>query len=95
MNRRRDLSSTRVQRRRRRRRVLVLTLALVGLLLLGSGLFLGQRAAYSGLGIDPAEHRALSLAYSASFFGGVFSVICLILLSPVLVRTWRDFNRKV
>ena len=28
--------------------------------------------------------RALSLAYSASFFGGVFSVICLILLSPVL-----------
>lgn len=28
--------------------------------------------------------RALSLAYSASFFGGIFSVICLILLSPVL-----------
>ncbi|MEM7300320.1 MAG: tripartite tricarboxylate transporter permease [Pseudomonadota bacterium] len=28
--------------------------------------------------------RALSLAYSASFFGGVFSVICLILLAPVL-----------
>ncbi|MEM9105758.1 MAG: tripartite tricarboxylate transporter permease [Pseudomonadota bacterium] len=28
--------------------------------------------------------RALSLAYSASFFGGVFSVVCLILLSPVL-----------
>jgi len=28
--------------------------------------------------------RALSLAYSASFFGGVFSVICLIALSPVL-----------
>jgi putative tricarboxylic transport membrane protein len=28
--------------------------------------------------------RALSLAYSASFFGGVFSVICLILLSPIL-----------
>lgn len=28
--------------------------------------------------------RALSLAYSASFFGGVFSVACLILLSPVL-----------
>ena len=28
--------------------------------------------------------RALSLAYSASFFGGVFSVLCLILLAPVL-----------
>ncbi len=28
--------------------------------------------------------RALSLAYSASFFGGVFSVVCLILLSPAL-----------
>lgn len=28
--------------------------------------------------------RALSLAYSASFFGGVFSVLALILLSPVL-----------
>ncbi len=28
--------------------------------------------------------RALSLAYSASFVGGVFSVICLIVLSPVL-----------
>ncbi|MBZ0127892.1 MAG: tripartite tricarboxylate transporter permease [Rhodobacteraceae bacterium] len=28
--------------------------------------------------------RALSLAYSASFFGGIFSVLCLILLSPVL-----------
>ena len=28
--------------------------------------------------------RALSLAYSASFVGGIFSVLCLILLSPVL-----------
>lgn len=28
--------------------------------------------------------RALSLAYSASFFGGVFSIACLILLSPAL-----------
>ncbi len=29
-------------------------------------------------------HRAVSLAYSASFWGGIFSVGCLILLSPVL-----------
>lgn len=28
--------------------------------------------------------RAVSLAYSASFFGGVFGIVCLILLSPVL-----------
>jgi len=28
--------------------------------------------------------RALSLAYSASFYGGVFSVLCLIFLAPVL-----------
>ncbi|MYI68942.1 MAG: tripartite tricarboxylate transporter permease, partial [Boseongicola sp. SB0673_bin_14] len=28
--------------------------------------------------------RALSLAYSASFYGAVFSIVCLILLSPVL-----------
>ena len=29
-------------------------------------------------------HRALSLAYSASFWGGIFGIGCLILLSPVL-----------
>ncbi len=29
-------------------------------------------------------HRAVSLAYSASFWGGLFGIICLILLSPVL-----------
>ena len=30
--------------------------------------------------------RALSLAYGASFFGGVFSVLCLMALAPVLAR---------
>lgn len=30
--------------------------------------------------------RALSLAYGASFCGGVFSIVCLILLAPVLAR---------
>ena len=29
-------------------------------------------------------HRALSLAYTASFWGGIFGILCLILLSPVL-----------
>ena len=30
--------------------------------------------------------RAVSLAYSASFFGGIFSILCLMLLSPVLAQ---------
>ncbi len=38
--------------------------------------------------------RALSLAYSASFFGGVFSVICLILLSPVLAKVAPMFGSR-
>ncbi len=38
--------------------------------------------------------RALSLAYSASFFGGVFSVICLILLSPVLAAIAPMFGSR-
>lgn len=29
-------------------------------------------------------HRAVSIAYSASFWGGIFGILCLILLSPVL-----------
>ena len=29
-------------------------------------------------------HRAVSLAYSASFWGGIFGILCLILLSPAL-----------
>ena len=29
-------------------------------------------------------HRAVSLAYSASFWGGIFGILCLIVLSPVL-----------
>lgn len=29
-------------------------------------------------------HRAVSLAYTASFWGGIFGILCLILLSPVL-----------
>ena len=33
---------------------------------------------------DGEAHRAVSLAYSASFWGGIFGIICLILLSPVL-----------
>ena len=39
-------------------------------------------------------HRALSLAYSASFFGGVFSVICLILFAPVLAKVAPMFGSR-
>ncbi|MES0826872.1 tripartite tricarboxylate transporter permease [Ruegeria sp. SCP11] len=39
-------------------------------------------------------HRALSLAYSASFFGGVFSIICLIVLSPVLAWVAPHFGSR-
>ncbi len=38
--------------------------------------------------------RALSLAYSASFFAGIFSVVCLILLSPVLAHIAPMFGSR-
>ncbi|WP_212700295.1 tripartite tricarboxylate transporter permease [Thalassovita aquimarina] len=38
--------------------------------------------------------RAISLAYSASFFGGIFSVICLILFSPVLAKVAPMFGSR-
>ena len=39
-------------------------------------------------------HRALSLAYSASFFGGIFSIICLIVLSPILAWVAPHFGSR-
>ncbi|WP_109310908.1 tripartite tricarboxylate transporter permease [Ruegeria sp. AU67] len=39
-------------------------------------------------------HRALSLAYSASFFGGVFAIICLMVLSPVLALVAPHFGSR-
>jgi len=39
-------------------------------------------------------HRALSLAYSASFFGGIFSVVCLIVLSPFLALIAPHFGSR-
>ncbi len=38
--------------------------------------------------------RALALAYSASFFGGIFSVFCLMLLSPVLALVAPMFGSR-
>ncbi|WP_106751592.1 tripartite tricarboxylate transporter permease [Pannonibacter carbonis] len=38
--------------------------------------------------------RALSLAYSASFFGGVFSILCLMALAPVLASIAPMFGAR-
>jgi putative tricarboxylic transport membrane protein len=38
--------------------------------------------------------RALSLAYSASFFGGIFSVLCLIFFAPILARIAPMFGSR-
>lgn len=38
--------------------------------------------------------RALSLAYSASFFGGIFSILCLMLLSPLLALIAPHFGSR-
>lgn len=38
--------------------------------------------------------RALALAYSASFFGGVFSVACLVALAPLLARIAPHFGSR-
>ncbi|WGW05895.1 tripartite tricarboxylate transporter permease [Tropicibacter oceani] len=39
-------------------------------------------------------HRAVSLAYSASFWGGMFGILCLILLSPVLALVAPMFGSR-
>ena len=38
--------------------------------------------------------RALSLAYSASFMGGIFSVVCLILFAPILAMIAPHFGSR-
>lgn len=46
----------------RHRQVVVLAAALIAALLLGAGIYLGLRAAYSGMGVDPARYRELQQA---------------------------------
>ncbi|MFW2543923.1 tripartite tricarboxylate transporter permease [Primorskyibacter sp. 2E107] len=41
---------------------------------------------------DP--RRALALSYSASFFGGIFAVLCLVLLAPVLAHVAPQFGSR-
>ena len=38
--------------------------------------------------------RAVALAYSASFFGGVFSIVCLMLLAPLLAKIAPHFGSR-
>lgn len=38
--------------------------------------------------------RAVALAYSASFFGGVFSILCLMLLAPLLAKIAPHFGSR-
>ncbi len=38
--------------------------------------------------------RALSLAYSSSFFGGIFSVVCLIFFAPILAKIAPMFGSR-
>ncbi len=38
--------------------------------------------------------RALGLAYSASFFGGIFSIVCLMLFAPVLAKIAPMFGSR-
>lgn len=52
---------SRAVRLMRRRRRIVLLAALVAALLLLVGIFLGQRAAYSGMGIEPAHYRQMEV----------------------------------
>ncbi|MEM7195252.1 MAG: tripartite tricarboxylate transporter permease [Pseudomonadota bacterium] len=43
---------------------------------------------------DGNPSRALSLAFSASFFGGVFSIVCLIFLSQLLAKVAPHFGSR-
>lgn len=40
------------------------------------------------------SRRALALAYSASFYGGIFSILCLIVLSPLLAMIAPHFGSR-
>jgi hypothetical protein len=50
----------------RRREIQVVAAALLTAMLLAVGVYLGQRAAYSGMGIDPKKYREMQLAQPAN-----------------------------
>lgn len=55
-----------VEYRQRRKRLLILVPAVVAALVLGLGFYLGQRAAYSGPGMDPESYRVMQLELSVA-----------------------------
>ena len=55
-----------VQYRQRRKQLLILVPAVVAALVLGLGFYLGQRAAYNGLGMDPESYRVMQLELSVA-----------------------------
>ena len=55
-----------VQYRQRRKQLLILVPAVVAALVLGLGFYLGQRAAYNGVGMDPESYRVMQLELSVA-----------------------------
>ncbi len=70
--------------------------ALPAILLNTPGTAVNALTTYDGHPIAAAgdPQRALSLAYSASFFGGVFSIVCLIFLSQLLALVAPHFGSR-
>ena len=70
--------------------------ALPAILVNTPGTAVNALTTYDGYPMTQAgeARRAVSLAYSASFFGGLFSILCLILLSPLLARVAPLFGSR-
>ena len=70
--------------------------ALPAILINTPGTAVNALTTYDGYPMTKAgqARRALALAYGASFFGGVFAIICLILLSPLLALVAPHFGSR-
>lgn len=70
--------------------------ALPAILINTPGTAVNALTTYDGYPMTKAGQaaRALSLAYSASFWGGIFGILCLILLSPVLALVAPMFGSR-
>jgi putative tricarboxylic transport membrane protein len=70
--------------------------ALPAILINTPGTAVNALTTYDGYPMTQAGNaqRALALAYSASFWGGVFGIICLILLSPLLALIAPHFGSR-
>ena len=70
--------------------------ALPAVLINTPGTAVNALTTYDGYPLTQAgqSRRALALAYSASFFGGVFAILCLIALSPLLALIAPHFGSR-